>query len=216
MWSQDLFELEDEFEQAAQATSVAKQKAVQAQAVKVRTRLHARRASSEAILAHILPAVIEDGDSWHVISGGDVDSLSYLAHILKSTSLDYCAFSTWCMALPDVEQFEKWMQSKQIKHLDAYVGEIFPNQYGDEYEKLCQLIEPTKGRVCVFKNHSKVMLCKKGKQHWVIQSSANINTNPRAENTIITASKELFDHHKAFFDGIKSFDKSFRPYKPAP
>lgn len=216
MWAQELFELDAEFQNAAGAHTVAKEKAMEAKAVKTRSRLHARRASSEQKLAEILPPIIEDGDAWHILSGGDIDSLSYLAHILKTTCLEYCAFSTWCMALQDVEQLKKWLESGKIKRLDAYLGEIFPNQYGDEYEKLCEIIEKHNGRTCVFRNHSKIFLCKSNEKHWVIESSANINTNPRTENTVITASEVLYNHHKAYFDGVKSFDNPRRPYKPAP
>ena len=39
-----------------------------------------------------------------------------------------------------------------------------------------------------------------------IQTSANINTNPRTENGCITIDRELYEFYKAYFDGIKSFE----------
>lgn len=188
---------------------------IAARATKTRTRVHARRAASEKVLAGILPDVIEQGDAWHVMSSGDVDSLSYMAHLLKTTPMDYCAFSTWCMAKEDVAQFAQWLESGQIARLDAYVGEIFPGTYAREYESLKELLRRFGGRVCVFRNHSKVFLARAGNQAWVIESSANINTNPRTENACITGDMGLFDHHKAYFDGIRSFARDFDDWEPA-
>lgn len=121
--------------------------AAAARAVKTRSRIQARRASSEALLSKILPEEIEDGDAWHVISSGDVDSLSFLAHLLNFTALDYVAFSTWCMAVDDVEKLGVWLRNKRIGRLDAYVGEIFPGSYAKEHADLCETVR-TGGACC--------------------------------------------------------------------
>lgn len=200
------------FEIAMKREAEAKRSAA---AVKTRTRRQNRRAKSEEHLAAILPPLIESGDAWHVLSQGDVDSLSYLGHALKTTSFDYVLFSTWCMAMNDVIQLGKWLDEGKISRLDAYVGEIFPNQYADEYDALCEIVRPAGGRVCTFKNHSKVFACCAGDYALVIESSANINTNPRCENTVLTADRTLFDFQKEFFDGVKSFNRNFDKWSPA-
>lgn len=187
----------------------------QARAHRTRSKRHARRAASEATLAAILPADIEDGDAWHVMSSGDVDSLSFVAHIIKHHRLDYVAFSTWCMALDDVDQLNAWIEEDRIARLDAYVGEIFPGSYAREHGALCSTVRATSGRVAVFRNHSKVFLLRSGARAWVIESSANINTNPRTENTCITADFGLYEHHKRYFDSIRSFNRDFDTWTPA-
>ena len=184
--------------------------ALHAVAYKTRHRREARRAKSEAVLDTILPAIIAPGDAWHVLSSGEVDALSYLAHLLKTTNLDHVLLSTWCMAMNDVQRLDAWLATGKIKHLDAYVGEIFPNQYAAEYEWLCASIKKHgQGRVCVFRNHSKIFACRAGANAWLIESSANINTNPRTENTVITADLGLYLHHKQYFDGVRSFNRDF-------
>jgi len=40
-----------------------------------------------------------------------------------------------------------------------------------------------------------------------IETSANINTNPRTENGCITINKEIYNFYKEYFDGIISFEK---------
>lgn len=193
------------------------EEAKKATAWKTRSRRQTRRAKSESTLVEILPADIADGDAWHVLSSGDIDSLSFLAHILATHTLDYCLMSTWCMAMDDVNQILTWIAEGKIARFDAYLGEIFPNQYTDEHERLVAGLKQTgAGRVAIFKNHSKVYACRSGARAWVIESSANVNTNPRTENTVITADIGLYQHHKAYFDGIKSFNRDFDTWTPAP
>lgn len=171
-----------------------------------------RRAFSELQLIENLEP-LKPEMSYHVISGGDVDALSFLKHILKQQALDYCLFSTWCMAMDDVQQIQEWMKTGRIKRMDAYCGEIFPGSYRKEYEALKPIIEEGGGRVAIFRNHSKVFAGTGPLYSFGIASSANINTNPRTENTIITTSRDCFIFYKDFFDGVKSFTKDDKNWK---
>jgi len=200
------------FDDQQEAAAEAKKQAV---AIRTKNRIAMRRASAEAHLAEILPATIAEGDAWHIMSQGDIDAMSYLTHLLKTTPMQYVAFSTWCMAMPDVEQIAAWLNTGKISRVDAYVGEIFPNQYAAEHEALCSAMKTHGGRVAVFKNHSKLFLCQAyDGAAWVIESSANINTNPRAEQTVITADRTLFDFYKNHLDGIRSFFRDFDDWTP--
>lgn len=165
-----------------------------------------RRAFSETQLLDLVGLDFKDGESYHFITGGDVDALSYLKIILRQQDLDYCLFSTWCMASEDIYQVQDWLQSGKIKKIDAYVGEIFPGTYRLEYALLRPIIESYGGRVAVFRNHSKIFAGYGKKFCFGIETSANINTNPRTENGCITIGRDIFDFYKSYFDGIISYD----------
>jgi hypothetical protein len=206
-----LFDFDPEQVAAIEAAHTAEQEAGgEARAARVRQRMQLRRAKGEKSLAEILPARFEAGDSWHVISHGDVDALSYLAHAIKATHFDYVALSTWCIARADIEQITAWLDAGLIDQFELYAGEIFPNQYGDEYELMQGLVRTYGSRMVVAKNHSKVTLaCNLEENYYLaIESSANVNTNPRIEQTAIHASRELFEFYKEFFCGLKSIDRS--------
>jgi hypothetical protein len=157
---------------------------------------------------------LQPGHTYHVLSGGDVDSLSYLKHIVRSRPLDYCLFSTWCMAMDDVLQFREWIEAGQIGRVDAYCGEIFPAQYGKEYKALKDVINLCGGRVAIFRNHAKIYSGIGDDFSFAIESSANINTNPRTENTVITVDHEAYLFYKAFFDGVKSYVRDYDEWRP--
>lgn len=165
-----------------------------------------KRFNSEKALEECIDWHAEKNTSYHVISMGDIDSLSFLKWILRQTKINKLLLSTWCMSLQDCEQIESWIVKGLIKSIDFYVGEIFPGSYTKEYKKLKEICEKYGGRVCVFKNHSKVFAGYGDRFNFVIESSANINTNPRTEQTVITIDDTLVDFYHDFFNGIKSFD----------
>ena len=182
-----------------------------ARAARAAHRMQVRRAKAEAQLAEILPPRFESGDSWHVISHGDIDALSYLTHALKGVPyFDYVAISTWCVARADLEQIAAWLDAGRIDQFDLYAGEISPSQYGDEHEYMQQLCEIYGCRMVIARNHSKVTLARLADEDYYLamESSANVNTNPRIEQTAVHASRDLFDFYKEFFDGIRSIDRS--------
>ena len=150
----------------------------------------------------------KDGETYHCITGGDVDAMSYLKVIVRQQPLKYCLFSTWCMSGEDILQLEEWLENKQIIKLDAYLGEIFPGSYKVEWKMLNELYEKYKcGRIAVFKNHSKIFAGYGDKFYFGVATSANINTNPRTENGTIVINKEIYKFYKDYFDGIVPFNK---------
>jgi len=174
----------------------------------VRTDKHLyRRAYSETQLMDQTGFDFKDGESYHCITGGDIDSLSYLKLILRQQDLDYCLFSTWVMAAEDILFFDEMLTNGRIKKLDAYMGEVFPNSYVIEYEMLQDIFKKHNcGRIAVFRNHSKIYAGYGKKFKFGVETSANINTNPRCENGCITIGSGIFEFYKEYFDGINSID----------
>ena len=180
--------------------------------IELSTRHLYRRAFSEMSLLDVCGTFdFKDGESYHFITAGDVDSLSYLKAVLRQQSLDHCLLSTWCMAAEDILQLQMWCNEGKIKKLDIYVGEIFPSTYKIEYAMLVDMFADNGknvggGRMAVFRNHSKIYAGTGDKFAFGIETSANVNTNPRTENCCITISNDLYSFYKDYFDGIVSFE----------
>jgi hypothetical protein len=150
----------------------------------------------------------KEGYQYNFITAGDVDSLSFLKLVLRQQKLDYLLFSTWCMASDDILQLEEWLEDGTIKKIDAYLGEIFPKSYPFEWRKINELFDKYQcGRIAVFRNYSKIYAGYGSDFHFGIQTSANINTNPRCENACITIEKGIFDFYKEYFDKINTIVK---------
>uniref|UniRef100_A0A6M3JXT9 Uncharacterized protein n=1 Tax=viral metagenome TaxID=1070528 RepID=A0A6M3JXT9_9ZZZZ len=187
---------------------------VESRSFKLNNKYFYRRAFSEIKLLDLLGIDrFKNGESYHIISGGDIDSLSFLKHIIRQQRLEYLLISTWCMAMDDVILLGGWVEEGKINRLDAYCGEIFPNQYAGVFHELKKVVAQRQGRVAIFRNHSKIFAGVGDDFAFAIESSANVNTNPRAENTTITIGDEIFHFYKDYFDGIVSFDNSFPDWK---
>ena len=166
-----------------------------------------RRAYGETVLLDITEDDnFKDGDCYNYITGGDVDGLSFLRLILRKQNIKHLLFSTWCMASEDIYELEEWLEEGKIKKIDAYVGEIFPGTYKLEYAFLKRVINKYGGDVCVFKNHSKIFAGEGDDFSFGIQSSANINTNPRTENACIQIGEDIYNFYNDYFKGVNSFE----------
>lgn len=174
-----------------------------------------RRIKSELALEESLPWHFEKGTAYHCFSFGDVDALTYLRAIIKQQRVEYALLSTWCMAATDVDEITKWIRHGDLGRIDFYVGEIFQASYAPIYLMLSDLVKEFGGRVAIFRNHSKVMAGFGERFDFVIEGSANVNTNPRAECTVITVDSALARFYKEeVFDNIQSFNKDFDDWEP--
>ena len=68
--------------------------------------------------------------------------------------------------------------------------------------------------MAVFRNHAKIYAGTGPLFAFAIESSANINTNPRAEQTCTTIGQDVFDFYKTYYDGITSYNRDFDTWKP--
>lgn len=155
----------------------------------------------------------EDEDSLDgLILGGDI--LAAKVEEAEKVAKTEAEEIRWCMAMEDAQEIAGWVERGMIEHLDFYVGEIFKNGYRGVRDAIEKIARSTGGRVARFRNHSKVMAGFGEHFGFTIESSANINTNPRTEQTVITVDDDLALFYKEFFDGINSFDAGFEDWTP--
>lgn len=174
-----------------------------------------RKAASEAALEASLDWHFQNGDCYHCFSFGDVDSMSYFKHVLRQQKVNYLALSTWCMAGEDVKDMLEWHRRGMLGRVDLFMGEIFKGSYPEVYEMAQKLIKECNGRLVIFRNHSKVMAIKGERFDCLIESSANVNTNPRSENTVLTVDRDLVNAYVKLFSEIVPFNKDYgaEPYE---
>lgn len=173
-----------------------------------------RKASSEKALEEEINWHFREGDCYHCFSFGDVDSFSFFKMVLRQQHIRYAAISTWCMAGEDVSDLRRWHERGLIDRVDFFVGEIFQRSYPDVYAAVREFIAECGGRLVIFRNHSKVMAIAGERFDCLIESSANINTNPRSENTVVTVDRELTAKYIQLFSEIVPFNRDYgaEPY----
>ncbi len=166
-----------------------------------------RKAASEAALEQAMPWHFQEGDCFHCFSFGDVDSFSFFKMVLRQQPIQYAAISTWCMAGEDVTDLRRWHAKGMVGRVDFFVGEIFKGSYPDVYSAVMEFLEECGGRLVTFRNHSKVMAIEGDRFDCLIESSANVNTNPRSENTVLTVDRDLVAEYIKLFSEIVPFNR---------
>lgn len=181
-------------------------------------RHHVRRFVGEQVLADTLDWHFNPGECHHVISHGDVDLLSFLRFMVRQQRLEYCLVSTWVMGMTDAIELAGWLEKGYVKRYDIYGGELFRQQYAAVFGYLLANTMTEHSRIATFRNHAKVIAGFGEHYDFVIESSANINTNPRVEQTSITIDTEVALFYKRFFDDIDPFNRmdnfNFQPWEP--
>lgn len=178
-----------------------------------------RRYKSETNLMADIDWHWRPGDMYHVMSCGDVDFLTFLRFAIRQQPAQYLMLSSWCYGPEDVEEVASWVRRGYVERLDAYMGEIAGASYAMCQTELEAACRATGGRAGVFRNHSKVAVLLGPRFDCVVTSSANINTNPRTENTVITCDRDVALWYKDYFDGIHPFNGSpegWEPYQVRP
>lgn len=209
------FDWEDEPEQKEPKAEEPEQKKGIAVKHRMGYRNMARKVSSEQALENAMLWHFEPGDCFHCFSFGDVDSFTFLKMVMRQQRIEYLALSTWCMAGEDVKELMQWHRRGMIGRVDFFMGEIFKGSYPDVYWLVKKFIKQCGGRLVVFRNHSKVMAIKGDRFDCLIESSANVNTNPRSENTVITVDAPLVAEYIKLFGEITPFNDDYgaEPYK---
>lgn len=175
----------------------------------------ARKVASEQALENAMPWHFNEGDCFHCFSFGDVDSFTFLKMVMRQQRIKYLALSTWCMAGEDVKELETWHKRHMIDRVDFFMGEIFRGSYPEVYQETKKFVKQCGGRLVIFRNHSKVMAIKGDRFDCLIESSANVNTNPRSENTVVTVDSDLVNAYIKLFSEITPFNDDYNaePYR---
>lgn len=161
------------------------------------------RVAREQNLRKIFPA-LEEGHSYHFISSGDIDAMSYLTMIIERHGpIAELYASTWTMSRQDVELLDHYLQDALIRNITFFTGEYFASRETSVYASLVEVIARHGGRLKLFKNHCKLLCCRTAKDRFfTVEGSANFTTNPRSEQTTLTPGRELFDFYQTWFEKL--------------
>lgn len=108
--------------------------------MRIRTATPCAAAKAEAELATLLPERIADGDSWHVISHGNIDALSYLHHLLCKPFAGLRRRRHLVHRAPGPDRDRRLARRRPHRPARSYRRNL-RNQYGDEYEMVLRMHE---------------------------------------------------------------------------
>lgn len=137
-----------------------------------------------------------EGDCYHCLTIGMVDSLTWLRLMMNLQTAKYIAVSTYALFEGAVgEMFQAWEKGR-FQRIDFYLGDNVRDRHPETYRRIKELLPGCGGRLVVFPNHTKVIAIEGDRFDVLIESSANMNERliPHFEQTCITVSRDLVRH----------------------
>lgn len=152
-----------------------------------------------------LPKMPNKNESYRMLSvKGGFSSISLIAHIAQTEKIESLYVSTFRVG---VRQFEVLMDLRRKGLLES-VSIITSGLQGEnqkKYDYLSPVLDGCKKngwRICELNNHSKVILAKTKNGNYVIETSSNLNENPKIEQFIVENDECLYNWYKDFFEAV--------------
>jgi hypothetical protein len=166
-----------------------------------------RRHGQRQALTEIIEAPPEPGESIHVISGSKFDFWTWvpvLVDMIGRAETFYA--STWTLNRDTVVELFELCDADKIEPaaVSFVTGIYFKRRETATYATLLAGIRQRGGRYRAFLNHAKVLLLSnEAADAWlVIEGSANLTSNPRWEQYVITNDRALYDFHREWFEDM--------------
>ena len=164
-------------------------------------------ATRQEALAAILPDPPAPGESIHLICNGAWDFATWIPHIIRwHGRVDSLYVSTWIVARPHILDIFAEHDAGRIRagQIAFLTGLYFKQRATHNYALLLAGLRDRGARFKAFPNHSKVLLLANARAGawYSIETSANLNSNSRLEQYVLTNDRALWRFHREWFDWV--------------
>ena len=144
----------------------------------------------------------EPGEYFHIVNNARYDFYTILPVMIERLgTLNECYVSTWTMNRTNALDILKNIDRGKIKKMTVLTGLFFKRRETAVYSQLMTGLQKRGQRFVAFKNHCKILIAKTARgRYQVIEGSANFTANPRMEQYIFTAGKDIYNFHKKWME----------------
>jgi len=118
--------------------------------------------------------------------------------------LNECILTSYNISQKTLFAIEELINNGKIQHLTLLISESIQFRIPQRYVEIENIFHrnPDKIKVAMIWNHTKIMLAKTKKHHFVVEGSGNLSDNARIEQYIFEDNEEIYKFHKAWIDEI--------------
>jgi len=177
----------------------------QARAHRLSPRRRYERMQQKDALEDVLAGTPVEGESVHILSRARFDFWTWVPAMLDwidhSPDL-YC--STWTLSRGNVVELLELWDAGRIDRAHFLTGLYFKRRETAVYTRLLEGIRARGGRYRSSRNHAKVLLlANPDRKAWLtVEGSANLTSNPRTENYIVTNDRGLWEFHRGWMEEL--------------
>jgi hypothetical protein len=157
----------------------------------------ARDRSAALTIGSVTPA-----SGFSAITSGAWDMISAIRHVLSEIGPSELWVSTWVPGLQEIMDLKALIDEGSVVRLQLLVDYGFESSRRSHADSTIEIIGPS--NILVGRNHSKIVLFRNDRFHYVLRGSCNLNANRRAENLDGDEGVELFNAFLSFFDDHRS------------
>lgn len=141
------------------------------------------------------------------LSGG-IASLTFIKLVADAEPIEELTASTLRIGEKQFQYLETLAKSKKLGKVRFFTSNMQANldtrnakyNYLSRFENACKKFN---WNVFVVNNHSKIILMRTKSGHYVLETSSNLNENPKIEQYSFENNKELYDFYYGFFDKLE-------------
>jgi len=162
-----------------------------------------QRVAQQESLADVCPEPPAVGESVHIVSDSKWDFWTWVPVMfrwLRAPAVLYC--STWTLNRQNAVELFELIDDGALDHAAFLTGTYFKRRETAVYAFLLDGLRRRHGRYRAFANHAKVLLLSDGKTCLTVEGSANLTSNPRLEQSVLTNCPELHAFHRAWMEDI--------------
>lgn len=148
---------------------------------------------------------LPDEEVYKFISDGGFSSISFLIYVAKRTHINNFMASSFRIGKKELNMINRLFMAGKIDRCSFAVGTLMANDNENEhkyryYENFKDLCERNGWKYYITNNHSKILLFDTIEGKFVLETSSNLNDNPKIEQFSFEKDEELFDFYKNAFE----------------
>lgn len=166
---------------------------------------------SVRVLNNLIPKLPGTDESYRAISyQGGFASVSFIVDVAQKETILELTASTLRIGKKQLKALQKLQDMGSLKKANFVIGGIMKENkstgrsysYYDDFQQVCEV---NNWNYVVVNNHSKIILMRTDSNYYVLETSSNLNENPKIEQFTFENDKELYDFYysiyKELFEG---------------
>lgn len=163
-------------------------------------------------LSGLMNGLPETGTVYKFVSDGGFSSISFVKYISDHCRIGKFYASSFRIGKKELLVISNLYNAGKIDKCYFAVGTLMASggksdrKYG-YYECFKELCDRNGWEYMVVNNHSKILLFDTDRGKFVIETSSNLNENPKIEQFSFEQSEELFEFYKGVFESWKDMEE---------
>ena len=150
---------------------------------------------------------LPDDEVFKLITSGGFSSIGFIKVIADATVINNLFVSTLRIGKKHLAVLDNLYKQKRLKNASFVIGSIMKNDsakgkgYG-YYDCLEDVCKKNGWEISVMNNHSKILLFDTDIGKYVIETSSNLNENPKIEQFSFEKNSELYEFYLSLFEEV--------------